>query len=49
MYYNFDTNKTKDILNGIIIKAEEAGMTVVAMVSDMGSTNLKLLQTRCKH
>lgn len=46
VYYNFDTNMTKDILNDIIIKVEEAGLIVVAMVSDMGSTNLKLLQTQ---
>lgn len=45
VYYNFDTHMTKDILEEIIIKVEEAGLIVVAMVSDMGSSNLKLLRT----
>lgn len=42
VYYNFDTDMTKDILFDIIVQVEEAGFLVVAMVSDMGPANVKL-------
>lgn len=42
VYYNFDTNMKKDILFDIIQKVEAAGFHLVAMVSDLGSTNVSL-------
>lgn len=42
VYYQFDTDMTRDILCDVILKAEAAGFIVVAMVSDLGSTNIKL-------
>ena len=42
VYYNFDTNITKQILFDIIVKVEAAGFIVVAMVCDLGSTNVSL-------
>ena len=42
VYYAFDTNMTRDILFDIILKVEAAGFVVVAMVSDLGSSNVSL-------
>ena len=40
LYYDFDTPMSKNLLNDIIIKAEEAGAHVRAIVSDMGNQAL---------
>lgn len=42
MYFNFDTDMNKNVLIDIIVKVEEGSFLVVAMVSDMGSENVKL-------
>lgn len=42
VYFKFDTDISKDILFDIIVPVEEAGFSVVAMVSDMGPMNVRL-------
>lgn len=42
IYFNFDTDMTKDILFDLIQKVETAGFIIVSMVSDLGSTNMRL-------
>ena len=42
IFYNFDTNVTKDILSHIIQQLYRCGYTVLAIVSDMGATNIAL-------
>lgn len=43
VYYEFDQSMTKNILTTIIAKLYEIGYTVVAITSDLGSTNQRLL------
>ena len=42
IYYDFDTDMSKEILYDIIGKVEAAGFLVVAMVCDLGPTNIRL-------
>lgn len=42
VYYDFDCCLTKEILYDIIQKTEAAGFIVLAMVNDLGPTNIKL-------
>ena len=42
VYYNFDTKVTKGLLFEVIMKIESVGFPVVAMVCDMGPTNITL-------
>lgn len=42
IYYDFDTAMSEDILHDIIVKVEAAGFIIVAMVNDLGPTNLGL-------
>lgn len=42
VYYNFDENMSKDTLFKVIKKAEEIGIYVFAIVSDMGTSNVGL-------
>lgn len=42
LYYNFDTDMSKELILDIIMKVEAAGFLVVAMVCDMGPTNVRL-------
>ena len=42
IYYDFDTNMTKKILFELILKVENAGYPVVAIVSDLGPSNISL-------
>lgn len=42
IYYDFDTAMSKVILHDIIVKVEAAGLIIVAMVHDLGPTNLSL-------
>lgn len=41
-FYNFDTSMNKDILYELIIDLESAGFPVVAIVSDLNPTNVRL-------
>ena len=45
VFYDFDSNMTKEILFDLIEKIEAAGFNVVGMVSDLGPTNVKLWKT----
>lgn len=45
IYYDFDKPMTRKTLFDIITKSEEAGFIVVAMVHDLGPTNMKLWKT----
>lgn len=42
IYYNFDQDMTKDILFELIRVVEASGFPVVAMVNDLGPTNIRL-------
>lgn len=42
VFYNFDTDMTRDVLCDLIVKLEATGMVVVAMVNDLGPSNVKL-------
>lgn len=42
IYYKFDTDMTRDILNDLILKVEAAGFIVIAMVNDLAPTNVRL-------
>ena len=42
VFYDFDKKMTKDILLNLITKIESAGFHVVAMVSDLDASNVKL-------
>ena len=42
VYYNFDLKMSKDSLLGLIMKIESTGFHVVAMVSDLDASNIKL-------
>lgn len=42
LYYDFDTNMTKDILFQIIQKVEAVGFLVTAMVNDLAPNNVRL-------
>lgn len=45
IFYAFDTPMTKDILFDLICKVEAVGFIVMAMVCDLGSTNMRLWRT----
>lgn len=45
IYYDFDKAMTRKTLFNIITKSEEAGFIVVAMVHDLGPTNMQLWKT----
>lgn len=42
VYYNYDTPMTKDILYSIISRLHSVGYHVIAIVSDMGPSNVGL-------
>ncbi|CAI6376209.1 unnamed protein product [Macrosiphum euphorbiae] len=42
IFYNYDTSMTKELLNNIIQALHENGFNVIAIVSDMGSSNVGL-------
>lgn len=42
IYYDFDVSYSKDVLFNLIRQIEEAGYPVVAIVHDMGPTNLRI-------
>ena len=42
VYYNFDQPLSTDIINETIAKVYDAGFTVIAMTTDLGSTNSRL-------
>lgn len=42
VYYDFDKAMTKDVLFDIILKLEAAGFVIVAIVSDLSSSNFNL-------
>lgn len=42
IFYNYDTAMTKELLNNIIEALHEHGFNVIAIVSDMGSSNVGL-------
>ena len=42
VYYDFDKDMTKQILFDLIMRIEATGFQVVAMVNDLGPTNIKL-------
>lgn len=41
VYYNIDCKMTLELINEIIVKMFDAGFLVVAIVSDMGTSNCK--------
>jgi hypothetical protein len=43
-FYDFDTNISSTVLEEIITELENAGIPVIATVSDMGPNNMKLLK-----
>ena len=43
IYYNFDTNMTKDLLFELITKVEHTRFPVTGMVKDLGPTNISYL------
>lgn len=47
VYYNYDTQMTKQILTNIIGNLYEIGYNVVAIVSDMGPSNVGLWRDLC--
>lgn len=42
VFYDFDRNMTKDLLFAIIRKVESIGFPVVAVVNDLGPSNVRL-------
>lgn len=42
IYFDFDTNMTKELLMSIIEKMHNIGYNIVAIVSDMGPSNMGL-------
>lgn len=42
IYYNFDTDMTRDILNDLILIVEADGFIATAMVNDLATTNVRL-------